>query len=159
MPSAAIVSPALLFAPVSWTRWSNFDASVVFLKSVFVIRCLASLPGVRPGTVPPLQRYYQGTMTSCRPSRRTSLPSLGGTTVARHRSLLPYTPCGREAWSCLPGISCRDLPWRRQDLPSSWGTPLVRLLMFFDPGRTVCSRPLRNDSMAPVAETTEAPTM
>ena len=29
--------------------------------------------------IPRLLRYYQGTATSCRPSRRTSLPSLGGT--------------------------------------------------------------------------------
>src|SRR6516165_12551727 len=32
-----------------------------------------------PGRVPLLQRYYQGAMTSCRPSRRTSSPSFGGT--------------------------------------------------------------------------------
>ena len=31
-----------------------------------------------------------------------------------------------------------DGPWRRQELPSSWGTPIACLLMFFDSGRTAC---------------------
>jgi hypothetical protein len=44
-----------------------------------MIRRLASLPWLRSGTVRQLRRYYQGAMTSCRPSRRTSLPSFGGT--------------------------------------------------------------------------------
>ena len=35
-----------------------------------------------PGRVPLLRRYYQSATTSCRPSRRASLPSLGGTSVA-----------------------------------------------------------------------------
>lgn len=52
-----------------------------------------------------------------------------------------------------------NLAWRRQDLPSSWGTPLVRLPMFFDPGRTARSRPLQSSSVAPATETAEAPTM
>ena len=34
-----------------------------------------------PGRVPLLRRYYQSAMTSCRPSRRASFPSLGGTSV------------------------------------------------------------------------------
>jgi hypothetical protein len=35
-----------------------------------------------PGRVPLLPRYYQSATTSCRPSHRASLPSLGGTSVA-----------------------------------------------------------------------------
>jgi hypothetical protein len=31
--------------------------------------------------------------------------------------------------------------WRRQDLPSSWGTPIVHRHMFFDPGRLRASHP------------------
>src|SRR6516225_9498426 len=47
MPSAGTVSPTLLSAPVSWTRWSNFDAFVVFLKRV---PCSdASLPSLGSG--------------------------------------------------------------------------------------------------------------
>ena len=38
--------------------------------------------GSRPMSVPPLRRYYQDATTSCLPFRRTSFPSLGGTTAA-----------------------------------------------------------------------------
>ena len=41
----------------------------------------AFLHRVPGGRVPLLHRYYQGAPTSCRPSRVTSFPSLGGTTV------------------------------------------------------------------------------
>ena len=41
-------------------------------------------PGFARAFVPPLQRYYQGTATSCRPSRRVSFPSFGGTTGSRN---------------------------------------------------------------------------
>ena len=68
-------------------------------------------------------------MTSCRSSRRASLPSLGGTTrsarvsPARGRAL-PRTVFG--SWS--PGTSGRDFgQWKRQDLLRSWGTPIVLL--------------------------------
>jgi hypothetical protein len=68
-------------------------------------------------------------MTSCRPFRRTSFPSLGNTTQA-----LVFRPhaaerCrGRVSWSWSPGISGREVgQWRRQDLLRSWGTPIVLL--------------------------------
>ena len=41
-----------------------------------------------PGRVPLLHGYYQSATTSCRPSRRTSLPSFGGTSV----SLVGFAP-------------------------------------------------------------------
>ena len=71
----------------------------------------ASLPstGSSRALVPPLLRYYRGTTTSCRPSRRASLPSLGGTTgalplsLARRGGVHP-----RRAWSWSPGISGRE---------------------------------------------------
>ncbi len=56
----------------------------------------------------------------------------------------PVTPAG-------------NLPRRRQDLPSSWRTPMIRLHMFFDSGRTACTRPIRSSSMAPASETAKAP--
>ncbi len=40
-----------------------------------------SLHRVPAGPVPRLHQYYEGATTSCRPSRRTSFPSLGGTSV------------------------------------------------------------------------------
>jgi hypothetical protein len=75
--------------------------------------------------VPPPQRYYQATATSCRPSRRASFPSFGDTTGARAVSLPPSPRATMASLGLVtryprPGI----LPWRRQDLPSSWGTPI-----------------------------------
>ena len=91
------------------------------------IRRLASLHAVRAGPVSTLQRYYQGATTSCRPSRRASLPSLGGTT----RCVLRFAPTTSRRNGGGPGVlrvrrpprNCRMIRWRRQDLPSSWETP------------------------------------
>jgi hypothetical protein len=87
----------------------------------------ASLPstGSARAFVPPLRRYYQGTATSCSPSRRTSFPSLGGATGPRMFSL----PSSLRAATAGLGLFARyplpgKLPWRRQELPSSWGTSI-----------------------------------
>ena len=53
-----------------------------------MIRRLASLHWLQRGEVRQLQRYYQDAMTPCMPSRRTSFPSLGGTSV----SLVVFAP-------------------------------------------------------------------
>jgi hypothetical protein len=95
-----------------------------------MIRRLASLHWLRPGTVRQLRRYYQDAMTSSRPSRRTSLPSLGGTSVA----LVVFAP-RRTSAPPRPGVvnpvsPAGNLPRRRQDLPSSWGISIVRLHVF-----------------------------
>jgi len=95
----------------------------------FMIRRPASLHRVRAGPVPRLQRYYQDATTSCRPSRRTSLPSLGGTLGTPHlRSGQPETsqPTDQECFGCGHPHH-RAIRWRRQDLPSSRGTPIARL--------------------------------
>lgn len=47
---------------------------------------------------------------------------------------------------------------KRQDLPSSWGTPIVRLRMFHtDAGRIADTRPLRCRDMAPGHRKAKAP--
>ena len=102
----------------------------MFLRSGSMIRRLASLHWLRPGAVRQLHRYYQDAMTSCRPSRRTSFPSLGGTSVA-----LAWFAPRRTSAPPRPGVGnpvspAGILPRKRQDLPSSWGTPIVRLHMF-----------------------------
>src|SRR5262245_30010315 len=74
-----------------------------------MIRRLASLPGLRSGTVRPFRRYYQGAMTSSRPSRRTSLPSLGGTSTFTRSVRSPADEWAAEAWSWSPGIPNRDI--------------------------------------------------
>jgi hypothetical protein len=130
----------------------------VFLKSGSVIRRLASLHWLRPGAVRQLQRYYQDAMTSCRPSRFASLPSLGGTSVA----LVRFAP-RRTSAPPGPGVGDPVSPAgtslrKRQDLPSSWRTPIVRLHMFHtDAGRTADTRPLRCCDMAPGHRTAKAP--
>jgi hypothetical protein len=101
--------PPRCFPPTAW----SLDASL-------------PIPRVLAGRVPRLPRYYQGTATSCRPSRRTSLPSFGDTTGtrtfrSRRRGVWPTTGLGLVTRYPLPGL----LPWRRQDLPSSWGTPIL----------------------------------
>ena len=78
-----------------------------------------------PGRVPLLRRYYQSATTSCRPSRRASLPSLGGTSVA----LVSFAP-RRTSAPPRPGVGhpvapAGKLPRKRQDLPSSWRTPIA----------------------------------
>jgi hypothetical protein len=82
------------------------------------------------GPVPRLHRYYEGATTSCRPSRRTPLPSCGGTSVA----LVAFAP-RRTSAPPRPGVGnpvspAGMLPRRRKDLPSSWGISIVRLHMF-----------------------------
>lgn len=72
-----------------------------------MIRRLASLHRLPLGAVRRLPRYYQGAMTSCRPSRRASLPSLGGTSAFTRCFRSSEDECAIEAWSWCPGISIR----------------------------------------------------
>jgi hypothetical protein len=76
----------------------------VFLKYGSIIRCLASLRRVRQDAVPRVHRYYQDTMTSCRPSRVTSSPSFGDTTAALVLSLSRGRVPPRK-----PGVGARYL--------------------------------------------------
>jgi hypothetical protein len=125
-----------------------------------MIRRLASLHWLQLGAVRQLPRYYQGAMTSCRPSRRTSLPLIGGTSV----SLAQFAP-QRTSVPPRPGVGnpvspAGMLPRERQDLPSSWGTSNFRLHMFQpDSGRTAHTRPLRCSSVAPGTSNAKAPTI
>ena len=101
--------------PLVAIRWPCVDtlwevkASLVFPSDGVVTRRPASLPRVPAVRVPRLPRYYQGAMTSCRPFRRASFPSLGDTTQA-----LVFRPhaaerCrGRVSWSWSPGTSSRE---------------------------------------------------
>jgi len=71
----------------------------VFLSNGSVIRRLPSLHRLQRGAVRRLRRYYQDAMTSCRPSRRTSFPSFGGTSVA----LVAFAP-RRTSAPTRPGV-------------------------------------------------------
>ena len=92
------------------------------------------------------------------PSRRTSFPSFGGTPVALVNLLLDGR-AHRRGLELVTRCSSRVLPRKRQDLPSSWGTTIVRLHMFqSDAGRTACTRPLRCSSVALGHRKAKAPT-
>ena len=80
--------------------------------------------------VPRLHRYYQSATTSCRPSRRASLPSLGGTSVALACVRSSADECAAEAWSWSPGISGREFAEETTGSPKFLGNPIVRLHMF-----------------------------
>ena len=95
-----------------------------------MIRRLASLPWLRSGTVRQLRRYYQGAMTSCRPSRRTSLPSLGGTSAFTRSFRSSADECAAEAWSWSPGISGRDVAEETTGSPKFLGNPDCPFAMF-----------------------------
>ena len=133
--------PLRCFSPTAWL----LDASL-------------PIPRVLAGQVPRLQRYYQGTATSCRPSHRVSFPSLSGTTGSRRFRSRRRCVRQRRAWGWSLGIPLRDFPWKRQDLPSSWGTPIPVCTWSPTPaGRNVPDQ-LRNVRMAPAKCMTKAPT-
>jgi hypothetical protein len=112
------------------------------------------------GRVPLFPRYYQSATTSCRPSRRTSFPSLGGTSVA----LVVFAP-RRTSAPPRPGVGhpvspAGNLPRRRAGSPKFLGNlhcPFARVLT--DAGRTAHTRPLRCSSVAPGPPSAEAPTI
>ena len=97
-------------------------------------------------------------MTSCRPFRRTSFPSLGDTTPALefrpHRGrALPRAGLLELVTRYLqPGI----VQWKRQDLLRSWGTPCA-LALLSDPGRTGASGQHDASGAAPAMSTAKAP--
>ena len=62
-----------------------------------------------PGRVPPLRRYSQGATTSCRPSRRTSWPSLGGTSRVHSLCSLLAGRVRRRGLELLTRSPGRDL--------------------------------------------------
>ncbi len=100
-------------------------------------------------------------MTSCRPSRRASLPSLGGTTLA----LVFRPPSGRA----LPPTGLLELVTRylrpgsrsveTTGSPTFLGNPDCALALLFDPGRTDASGPLRCPGTAPAMSTAKAPAL
>ena len=130
---------------------------MVFPNNEVLFRRLASLPRVRSGCVPRVLRYYQGAPTSCQPSRRASLPSLGDTASAFGSvrvSLRRRTP------SEGPGVGNPVAPTGRPSAemagaPKFLGNPNSRLPMFSDPGRPERPRPLRDIRVAPARGTDE----
>ena len=112
-----------------------------------------------PGRVPLLQRYYQSATTSCRPSRRTSFPSLGDTSVFTRCFRSLTDECTAKAWSWSPGVSSREFAEEATGPPKFLGNLNHPFAVFqTDAGRTAGTRPLRCRSVAPGHRKAEAPT-
>ena len=107
-------------------RSSNFQASVVFPNNGSMIP-MPRFPPRGPGGR--LFPRFVGTIKALRlpavpPAALRFLRLAVPRDHARFRSRRRCVP-QRRAWGWSPGIPVRDLlPWRRQDLPSSWGTPI-----------------------------------
>jgi len=122
-----------------------------------LLRCPASLHGVRPSGVPPLRRYHQDTTTPVlRPARlgcpRQPVPPVGavfapapphhagsGLEVSGAGFLLPAHTDGDDRFSHVPR------------------GPHRAFALLSDPGGTKDARPLRRLSMAPANSTAKAP--
>jgi hypothetical protein len=97
-------------------------------------------PGSSSAQVPRLPRYYQGAMTSCRPSRRASLPSPGSTPRSARVSPARGRALPRAVfWSWSPGTSSRELVRGDGRISYVPGNPHCALALLFDPGRTHAS--------------------
>jgi hypothetical protein len=90
--------------------------------------------------VPRLLRYYQGAMTSCRPFRRASLPSLGDTIQA-----LAFRPHAAERFrGRCSGVGHPVSPAGKGSVettgsPTFLGNPDCALALLSDPGGTDAS--------------------
>ena len=138
---AARQRQASLSTVVSLRRCSNFQAFAVFPFNGSLIRRPAFLHGVQGGSCSPASQVLSGRYESCRPSRRASFPSLGGTTLlpvfAPRR---PGEP-GRQARGfAVRQPRCTDLSVETTGFPGSWGNPNACLLMFLDPGGLAADR-------------------
>ena len=130
-----------------------------FPPTVWLLDASLPIPRVLAGQVPRLHRYYQGTATSCRPSRRVSFPSLGGTTGSRMFRSRRRCVRRRRAWGWSPGIPFRAF-FRGDDRISQVpGEPRFPFAHGLRPRPADASlTALRNACVAPAIGTTKAPT-
>ena len=143
---------------VTWTGVGTSMCSSMFPSIGSAGRRFASLHRVLRGEFP----CFDGTIKALRlpaahPAAlrclRLAVPQRSLVLFAPRRTSAPPRP-GVGHPVAPAGISLR----KRQDLPSSWGTPIVRLPCSVDAGRTAGTRPLRCRSMAPGMRTAKAPT-
>ena len=114
-------------------------------------RRFASLHWVLQGEFPQLPRYYQSATTSCRPSHRTSFPSLGGTSVALVEFALRWTSAPSK-----PGVGNPVLrPGNSEEMT---GSPKF-LGNSNCPFAHVPIRPRQDDNVRPIGHCHAAPGM
>jgi hypothetical protein len=129
---------------------SNLDGFGMVPSTESIDRRLASLPRVLRAKFP----CFDGTIKALRlPAVRPAALRCLRLAVPQAPLVvsLPFAPASEHEG---PGVGFPVAPAgivlrRRQDLPSSWGTPIVRLRMFFDPGRTACARPVAAQQRGP----------
>jgi hypothetical protein len=99
-------------------------SAIVPLRRSAIRRLLPSTGSRRVGS--PASSVVRGAPTPCRPSRRTSLPSLGGTALAFAGSLLTVAErCHLQARGFdRPVTLVLVRARRRPGLAGSWGTPM-----------------------------------
>ena len=131
---------------------------IVPLRRSAIQRPLPSTGSLRVGS--PASPVLRDAPIPCRPSRRTSLPSLGGTelrSLVRSRRRPNATAAGQGLW--INRLAPRSgLVRRRQGLPGSWGTPCVHALLS-DPGGTSAPGHLGASVLPSAIFTTSAPTI
>jgi hypothetical protein len=109
-----------------------------------------SLHRVAAGPLPRLRRYYEGAVTSCRSSRRTSLsfvwrlPRSHSNVSLRNGRVPPPQPGVGH-----PVSPAGSVPWKRQDLPRSWGT-LMCLCHVLRPRQDQSVRPYDGPVLPPL---------
>ena len=98
----------------------------MFPPSGSITRCLPSLHAVRAVPVPALRRYYGGTTTPAAPAAALSFlrPAVPRLRLVV-RSARPKTQDRRPGFLLVRQPTTPTVPWKRQVLPSSWGTPIV----------------------------------
>src|SRR5438876_5464941 len=133
-------------------------SAIVPLRRSAIRRPLPSTGSRRVGS--PASTVVRGAPTPCRPSRRTSLPSLGGTALALAGSLLSVT----ERCHCRPGGLINQSPsfWftRGDDRASQVpGEPHCAHALLFDPGGTSAPDHYGASVLPSAVYTTSAPTM
>ena len=133
----AAANPSLAIRWRFGNTTQEFNASRCFPPTAWLLGASLPIPRVLAGRVPRIPRYYQGTATSCRPSRRTSLPSFGGTTVAPGAFRLSRR---HPAQNGGPGVGHPVSPSgsfsvETTGAPKFLGNPNSRLHMISDPGR------------------------
>jgi len=126
-----------------------------------MIRRPASFHRVRRDPFPGFISTIRTLRLHRRSSRRTSLPSFGGTTVPSRDSLRP----ARDGSTDRPGVIWVRPPQRPRSSVESTGSPKFlgsphdSFAVLSDPGRPASPRPLRDDCVAPASDTTEAPAL
>jgi hypothetical protein len=122
----------------------------------------ASLPsaGSARALVPPFHRYYQGTAT---PAAHPAALRFLRLAVPREPSAVFVSPAATECQASGLGLVTRYprpglLPWSKQVLPSSWGTPIPVCTCSSTPAGRCVPDHTRNAHVAPAKGKTKAPT-